>query len=86
MTNKPLVFVFYLGLSVFFLSFLWFFYLILKKVFFGVSISGWSSLIVSIWFLGGVTILCLGIISMYLSKIFIEVKQRPYSIIKEIHQ
>lgn len=85
MTSRPLVYVFYLGITVSTFAFVWFLYLVLQKIIFGVSVSGWSSLIVSIWFLGGITIFCLGVIGMYLSKIFIEVKNRPYSIIKQIH-
>jgi putative glycosyltransferase len=37
---------------------------------------------VSIWFLGGLTIFWTGIIGIYLAKIFIEVKQRPYTIVR----
>ena len=40
----------------------------------------------SIWLLGGLTIFCLGVIGIYLSKIFIEVKQRPYTIVKDIYE
>ena len=47
---------------------------------------GWASVIVSIWLLGGITIFCLGVIGIYLSKIFIEVKQRPYTIIRDIYK
>lgn len=85
MTSRPLVYVFYLGLTVSGISLLGFFYLLFKKIFLGVGVSGWASIIVSIWFLGGITIFCLGLIGMYLAKIFIEVKQRPYSIVKEIY-
>jgi putative glycosyltransferase len=49
-------------------------------------LQGWASLIVSIWLLGGITIFCVGIIAIYLSKIFIEVKQRPYTIIREVYE
>jgi putative glycosyltransferase len=37
---------------------------------------------VSIWFLGGLIIFCVGVIGMYLAKIFTEIKQRPYTIIR----
>ena len=46
---------------------------------------GFSSIIVSIWFLGGLMIFFLGVIGLYLSKIFIEVKDRPQFIIRKIH-
>ena len=50
----------------------------------GISIDGWTSLIVSIWFIGGVLMLFLGIIGFYLHKVFLETKKRPRSIIRNI--
>jgi putative glycosyltransferase len=47
---------------------------------------GWSSIIVSIWFLGGLIIAFLGIIGIYLSKIFNETKQRPLYVVREVHR
>jgi putative glycosyltransferase len=85
LTSKPLVFIFYLGLFVTFFSLMATVYLIFRKIFFGLTVPGWISIMVSIWFLGGVIIFCLGIIGIYLSKIFIEVKQRPYTLIKAIY-
>ena len=48
-------------------------------------LSGWASLMASIWLLGGMIIAFLGIIGIYLSKIFLEVKRRPLSIIRQIY-
>ncbi len=81
-SSKPLVFIFYLGLFITILSFVFVLFLAIKKIFFNVAV-GWTSLIASIWFVGGLTIFSIGIIGIYLSKIFIEVKQRPFTIIKE---
>jgi putative glycosyltransferase len=50
------------------------------------SAAGWASLIVSIWFMGGIIVLCLGVIGIYISKIFIETKNRPYTIVRRVHQ
>jgi putative glycosyltransferase len=47
---------------------------------------GWASLIVSIWFMGGVIVFCLGVIGIYVSRIFVETKNRPYVIVRRIHQ
>ena len=85
-SNKPLVFIFYLGCAILFLSTLAALYLVIRKIFWGTLLLGWASLIVSVWMLGGMTIFCLGIIGIYLAKIFIEVKQRPYTIIKDIYE
>jgi putative glycosyltransferase len=85
-SGKPLVLVFYLGCVISFLAALAAIDLIARRVFFGHLLGGWPSLIVSIWLLGGITIFCVGVIGIYLSKIFLEVKQRPYTIIKEIYE
>ena len=57
-----------------------------RRLFFGELLSGWPSIMVSIWLLGGLTIFSLGVIGIYLSRMFTETKQRPYTIIREIHE
>lgn len=84
-SNKPLVFIFYLGAVIFAISSLAAGYLIFDATVFRSLQSGWPSVIVSIWMLGGLTIFCLGLIGIYISKIFIETKQRPYTIIRRIY-
>jgi putative glycosyltransferase len=84
-SNKPLVFVFYLGAAIFIISSLAAGYLIIDQMFFRVLLAGWASVIISIWMLGGLTIFCLGLIGIYISKIFIETKQRPYTIIRRTY-
>jgi putative glycosyltransferase len=41
---------------------------------------------VSIWFFGGITLMCLGVIGRYVAKIFTEVKQRPRVVVKQVLQ
>jgi putative glycosyltransferase len=41
---------------------------------------------VSIWLLGGVILFCLGIIATYLAVIFVETKNRPYTVIRKIYE
>ena len=83
-SSKPLVFIFYLGCFISLLSFIAAIDLFVRKIFFGIQLQGWASLIISIWLLGGLTIFCLGVIGIYLSKVFIEVKQRPHTIVKRV--
>jgi putative glycosyltransferase len=85
-SSKPLVMIFYLGCAILFMSTIAALVLIIRKLFFGALLLGWPSLIISIWLLGGLTIFCLGVIGIYLSKMFIEVKQRPYTIVKEVYE
>lgn len=84
-SNKPLVLIFYLGCFILLVSSIAAIDLIVRKLLFGTLLEGWASLIVSIWLLGGLTIFCLGVIGIYLSKVFIEVKHRPYTIVKKTY-
>lgn len=56
---------------------------ILVRYFTGHVISGWSSLIIAVTFLGGIQLFILGIIGLYLGKLFIQVKNRPEYIIRK---
>ncbi len=82
-SSVPLVLVFYLGMIVTAVSVSAALLTLFAKLFFIDFALGWPSLIISIWFLSGLTFLFLGIIGMYLSKIFIETKDRPYTIIRQ---
>ena len=85
-SNKPLIMIFYLGIMISLASGLAAFYLVIRMLLFGTLLEGWPSLIVSVWMMGGLSILCLGIVGIYLSKIYMETKQRPNTIIREIYQ
>ncbi len=82
-SNVPLVLVFYLGMIVTAVSVSAALITLLAKLFFIDFGLGWPSLIISIWFLGGLTFSFLGVIGMYLSKVFVETKDRPYTIIRQ---
>ena len=43
---------------------------------------GWASLIVSVWMLGGLSVASIGLLGLYIARIFIETKRRPYSIVR----
>lgn len=84
-SNKPLVGIFYIGASIFTLASLFTGYLVLNWLLLATPPSGWTSVVASIWLLGGLTISLIGIIAIYLSKIFIESKQRPRHIVRAVH-
>ena len=85
-SDRPLVLIFYLGVVIIALATLAAAYLVIRRLFFGTLLAGWPSLIVSVWLLGGLTIFCIGIIGIYLSKVFLETKQRPYTIIRQTYE
>ena len=80
-SDKPLRLSVRFGFTISFLSFLYGLYIIYHAVFHGTPIMGWSSLIVSLYFLGGIIISILGIMGIYLGKAFDEAKRRPLYII-----
>jgi putative glycosyltransferase len=84
-SELPLVGIFYLGMGVSLVSALAAVVLIALRIMGRVGLSGWASVMVSVWFLGGVLIFCVGIIGVYVSRIFIETKQRPYTIVRSVH-
>lgn len=85
-SNKPLILIFYLGCLILVVASVAALDLIARKLFFGTLLQGWASLIVSLWLLGGITIFCLGVIGIYLAKVFNEVKRRPYGIVRDVFQ
>jgi putative glycosyltransferase len=85
-SSKPLAMIFSTGMAISFLAALYTMYLVYRTLAYGNTPSGWSSLIASIWLLGGLIIFFLGVIGIYLSKIFTEVKQRPYAIVRELYE
>lgn len=82
-SDKPLWFSISLGFVIAALSFLYGTAMLVHAVLYGSSVTGWSSLIVSLYFLSGIIIANLGIIGIYLGKTFQEVKKRPLYIVKE---
>jgi putative glycosyltransferase len=84
-SSKPLVFIFYLGCAIVIISSTAAALLVVRRIFFGALLAGWPSLIVSVWLLGGLILFCLGIIGIYLSKIFMETKRRPYTVVRQIY-
>jgi putative glycosyltransferase len=85
-SNRPLVLIFYLGLLMSGLSAVGILYLLIRWAFFGGFLVGWGSVVLSIWLLGGLMMLSLGTIGFYLSKVFIETKQRPYTIVRAMYE
>ena len=58
-------------------------FIIVRALLFGDPTAGWPSMVTIILFIGGVQLLCIGIIGKYIGKIFMETKKRPVYIVKE---
>lgn len=78
----PLRIITTIGVVVFLISFLISGWALFAYFFSGTAVPGWTSVVVPMYLLGGIQLLCLGIIGEYLAKIFKEVKQRPLYIIE----
>jgi glycosyltransferase involved in cell wall biosynthesis len=82
-SDKPLRLIIKLGMSIAFISILMAIYAIYNKITGEVSVSGYASLITSIWFLSGCILITLGVIGLYVGKIFEGVKNRPIYIVEK---
>jgi glycosyltransferase involved in cell wall biosynthesis len=80
-SDKPLRMSVRFGFAMSFFSILYGVYIVFKALFHSVPVMGWSSLIVSLYFIGGIIIATLGIIGIYLGKTFDETKKRPLYIV-----
>lgn len=81
---KPITMITGLGLIIILLSIAAAIYALVSYCM-GITTPGWTSLILSIWFIGGVQLFCIGLIGQYIGKIYLEVKHRPrYNIEKVI--
>ncbi len=78
---KPIRFITAIGFLISIISVIMFIYTIVRHIL-GFTVVGWSSLIISLWFLGGVQILSIGVIGEYIGKIYMETKARPRFIIE----
>lgn len=85
-SNTPLIGIFYVGIAIFLFASIYSSYIISQWMFFSKVLSGWTSLMASIWLLGGMVISFIGIIGIYLSKIFSETKHRPYTIVRHVYR
>ncbi|HEX3559068.1 MAG TPA: glycosyltransferase family 2 protein [Pyrinomonadaceae bacterium] len=83
-SELPLFLVFYIGCAVLLSSILMGVYLIVRRIN-GHLLEGWASTMVSICFFGGLSVFSIGVVGLYVSRIFIETKVRPYTLIRRIY-
>jgi len=82
---RPLLIIFYLGMLLALTAGSLITYLLAIRLLLDVPLEGWTSLMVSIWLIGGLIISFIGIIGIYLAKVFSETKQRPTAIVRAIY-
>lgn len=80
---KPMRMILNLGVIIFIISLLVLAWSIIVKIL-GKTVSGWTTLVASIWSIGGIQLFCMGILGEYIGKIYLETKQRPKYIIEKI--
>lgn len=86
LSHRPLYLIFILGSVWLAISGGVFLMILFQKWLYGAEIEGWASIMASVWLIGGVIIFLIGVIGIYLSKIFLEIKDRPLTIIKAIYR
>lgn len=84
-SNLPLVFTFYSGLIISGTAVCFILLLLAKYLIISTIPSGYTSIVLSIWLFSGLIISFVGIQGIYISKIFTEIKQRPYTIVRHIY-
>jgi putative glycosyltransferase len=85
-SSRPLVFTFYSGLFISISALAYIVYLVIRYLFIASPPDGYTSLIASIWLFSGMIIFFMGVQGIYISKVFSEVKQRPYTIVRQVYK
>lgn len=82
-SEAPLAVASFIGLFSFLVSIVALLYIVIRKLLIGGSVNGWASMVSILLMIGGLQLLCLGIVGRYIGNIYLEVKNRPVYIIKE---
>lgn len=82
LSARPIRLIAQMGMFISFISGLMLIWSIVRH-FIGETIVGWTSLVVSLWFLGGLILLSVGVIGEYVAKIYLEVKRRPRYLVQD---
>lgn len=82
LSTKPLRLISGLGITISVISFIGVIWAVISALL-GLSVTGWASTVCIVCFVGGIQLICLGVIGEYIGKIYMEVKQRPRYIISE---
>lgn len=84
-SHRPLYLTFILSLVSFIVALANVAAIVYDKLVLGVDVEGWASILASVWLVGGMILFVLGIFSIYLSKMFLEIKSRPLTIVRNVY-
>ena len=82
-STMPLKIATFIGLLSSFASIVYLVVVVVQKLFFGIDVPGYATIVTLLLLIGGLVLFCLGIIGEYLSKMYVQVKNRPIYILKE---
>lgn len=82
-SNKPLRLTLKLGFYIVVFSIILVLYYLLRYIFGGIGVSGFTTLIISLWFIAGILISLIGVLGIYLGRVFDKVKNRPIYIVRD---
>lgn len=82
-STVPLAITSIIGIIFCLIAFILLCFIFIRALCFGDPVAGWPSLVCIVTFLGGVQLMCMGVLGLYLSKTYLEVKERPLYIVKE---
>ena len=85
-SDRPLIYISYLGVIILLASLVFITFQVVAYFFYRTVPEGYTSIAISIWFLGGLILLAIGIVAQYMAIIFAEVKHRPRYVVRAIHQ
>ena len=85
-STTPLLLASFFGIFFCFLALIAIIFVVIRTLIYGDPVGGWPSLVCIILFVGGVQLLCIGIMGRYLSKVYLETKKRPIYIVRETNQ
>ena len=85
LSARPLYVIFVLGVLIFSLASLAALGLAGARLFATDMAAGWPTVMVSLWFIGGLIIFCQGMIGIYLAQVYVEVKRRPIAVIRQLY-
>jgi putative glycosyltransferase len=85
-SSMPLVFTFYSGLMISVSALGYIGYLLFRYFLISAPPEGYTSIIASVWLFSGLIIFFIGVQGIYISKVFSEVKQRPYTIVRHVYK